>query len=83
MIRFLRKLWARLFGNDYARALLLKLVARDAALLVIAMNPRATWAELLAAVIQQMLSSGDPPTTNATAVQRAAVAALIEAGKTP
>ena len=83
MIRFLRRLWDKLFASDAVRAQLLRLVAEEAAALVISLNPNQPWASLLANVIQQIAGMADPPTRNQAALQRAAAAALLRLGKSP
>jgi hypothetical protein len=73
----------RLFQNQQARAFLLRMIAEDAAALVVALNPKAPWAQLLAAVVQQVATAAGTPTQNQAAIERAAAAALVRMGKLP
>lgn len=69
--------------TDLERAALLEKIAEAAAALVVAMNPKADWATLLQAVIQQIASAAGLPTNNQAAINRAAAAALTKLGKAP
>lgn len=67
--------------TDLDRAQLLAHIAEAAAALVVNLNPKAPWAELLQQVVQQIVSAAGVPTTNQAAINRAAAAALVKLGK--
>lgn len=80
MLKWLSRLFE---GDPYQGALLLRLMAEDAAAIAIAMNPTANWGALLTNIIHQVATTRSSPTTNQAVIQRAAVAALLKYGKTP
>lgn len=67
--------------RDHERAALLSRIATDAAALVVAMFPKASWPELLKAVVDQIAAAAG--TKNRPAIERAAAAALTALGKNP
>jgi len=67
--------------QDHDRALLLEKIADGAAALVVSMNPRAQWADLLKQVIKAIEAAAGLPTDNAAAIERAAAASLARLGK--
>jgi hypothetical protein len=69
--------------TDLDRATLLVHIAEAAAALVVSLNPKADWATLLEAVVQQIAKAAGVPTANADAIQRAAANALTKLGKSP
>jgi Co/Zn/Cd efflux system component len=69
--------------KDHERAALLAHIAGDAAALVVAMNPGASWSALLKAVVDQIAAAAGLPTANRDAIERAAAAALTGLGKNP
>jgi hypothetical protein len=66
--------------RDHERAQHLANIASDAVALVLANNPTASWATLLADAVRQISTAAGVPTNNAAAIQRAAAGALAKAG---
>lgn len=75
--------WHRNKPSDADRAGLLAQIAQDAAAFVLAAFPNKPWAELLNSVVQRILSLPGVPTSNTTAIENAAAAALVRLGKSP
>lgn len=69
--------------KDHERAELLARIADAAAALTLSLYPKATWAELLDKVVQNILAAAGVPTRDRGAVERAAAAALANRGKLP
>jgi hypothetical protein len=69
--------------TDLDRATLLSHIAEAAAALVVSLNPKADWATLLQAVVNQIAAAAGLPTSNVAAIQRAAASALTRLGKSP
>lgn len=68
--------------TDLERAQQLAIIAKAAAALVVSLNPRGTWSELLADIVNRLLVSSGIPTASRSAVERAAAAALHEVAPT-
>jgi hypothetical protein len=68
--------------TDAERAAILEKIADGAAALVVALNPKANWTDLLKAVVQAIEAAAGVPTSNSAAIERAAAAALSKLGKT-
>ncbi len=66
--------------TDLERAQLLAHIAEAAAALVVSLNPKADWATLLQQVVAQIAGAAGLPTSNASAINRAATLALMKAG---
>lgn len=62
------------------RARLLSLIADEAATAVLANNPHSPMANLAVLVTQQVAAAAGHNITNARAIERAAIAALVRAG---
>jgi hypothetical protein len=69
--------------RDHERAVLLTRIAEDAAAVIVAFNPRATWPDLLRDLVQRISTAAGVPTRNLTAIENAATAALMKLGKAP
>jgi hypothetical protein len=69
--------------RDHERAAALDAIAKGATALVISLNPTAKWAELIKQIVSTISSSAGLPTANKDAIERAAAAALVAAGKAP
>lgn len=69
--------------RDHERAAALERIASGAAALVVAMNPKAPWADLFNLVVGQVASAAGVPTQSKDAIERAAAAALVTMGKAP
>lgn len=67
--------------RDHERAAAIAIIARDAAALVVSMNPKADWATLLKSVVEQIATAAG--TTNREAIERAAAQALTQLRKNP
>ena len=67
--------------TDAERATILEKIADGAAALVVAMNPKANWTDLLKSVVQAIEAAAGVPTKDAGAIERAAAAALTKLGK--
>lgn len=67
--------------RDHDRAEALDRIARGAATLVVSLYPKADWATLLKAVVDQIADSAG--TRNRNAIERAAASALTALGKNP
>jgi hypothetical protein len=65
------------------RATVLEKIAEGAAALAVSLYPTAPWATLLKQVVSMIASAAGLPTTNASAIERAAAAALTKLGKLP
>lgn len=65
----------------HERANVIALIARDAAALVVSLNPKGDWATLLKQVVDQIATSAG--TENRDAIERAAASALTSLGKNP
>jgi hypothetical protein len=63
--------------TDHARAELLARIAQSAAALVVMNNPGASWANLLDMTVREISNAAGVPTTNHSAITRAAAAALV------
>lgn len=68
--------------KDHDRAALLARIAEDAAAVIVTMNPNAAWPDLLRDLVNRIVAGGSP-TTNATAIENAATAALVRLGRGP
>lgn len=69
--------------RDWERAQLLALIAEAAAALVVSINPRAPWANLLQETIKQIAAAAGLPIRDRAAIERAAASALAQLGKLP
>jgi hypothetical protein len=67
--------------TDADRATILAHIADGAAALVIALNPKANWTDLLKSTVQAIEAAAGVPTSNAAAIERAAASALSKLGK--
>lgn len=68
--------------QSHQRAALLAQIATDAAALVMATNPRATWATLLSETVAKVTAAAGLPVTDRGAIERAAAGALVRLGAT-
>lgn len=69
--------------KDHERAALLSTIAQDAAAFIVALNPTAPWDQLLKDLIARISAAAGLPTSNLTAIENAAAAALTKLGKSP
>lgn len=67
--------------TDAERAAILEKIAEGAAALVVSLQPKALWPDLLKSVIAAIESAAGVPTSNSGAIERAASLALTKLGK--
>ncbi len=69
--------------KDHERAALLSRIATESAALALSMFPNAPWSTLVKEVVAMIAAAAGVPTKNASAIERAAAAALLAVGKRP